>query len=377
DWHLGKMLFGRSMLDDQRYFIDNIFIPTIAEQSPDAIILSGDIFDRAIAPVAALELFDDLLTRIAETGIPFIAITGNHDGAQRLSLGSRLMRQSGIYIFTSLSDCLTPVTISSGDGTTAMIHPLPYFDASQAREFIGADSSGYDELFGGVLSRIDTSDRAAMHILAAHCTVLGSLRCESESGTMVGGSFEVGTESFAPFDAVLLGHLHSRQNPASNISYCGSPLRYSFDAGERDKSLQIIELTRDGCTIRPIPIKPLREMRVLRGSFDSLMSADASDDYIYAELEDDSLIYEPISRLRERYPNILGMRYADKQAIDGIGTQRAELTRKLRTRSLGDAEVLDAFLRQMCADAPTDGDFALFSELCRSVDSEEVTADET
>ncbi|MBQ9993887.1 MAG: exonuclease subunit SbcD [Clostridia bacterium] len=101
DWHLGKMLFGRSMLDDQRYFIDNIFIPTITEQSPDAIILSGDIFDRAIAPVAALELFDDLLTRIAETGIPFIAITGNHDGAQRLSLGSRLMRQAGIYIFTS------------------------------------------------------------------------------------------------------------------------------------------------------------------------------------------------------------------------------------------------------------------------------------
>jgi len=375
DWHLGKYIYSRSMLEDQQWFIDNCFFPAIEEYSPDCIVIAGDIFDRAIAPTAALALFDDVLTRIARMGIPLVAITGNHDGAERMALGTRIMRASGIHIFTEVGDCLDKVELTDADGLRVILHPLPYFDPSVARAFAGDEETrGYAELYAHALSRIDLSDGGTRHVLISHCTVLGSLFSDSESGVMVGGSSEIPAEYFAPYDLVLLGHLHSHQKPADNVIYSGSPLRYSFSTTERDKRLIMVDITSDNIEFTPLPVRPLRELRVIQGSFDWLLS-DAvapSEDYIHAELTDGQYIYEPMMRLREKFPNILGIRYSENVALGEDQGDRAMLRSRLRTRSIGDREIFDAFLRQMCGIEPTDDDLDRFDSLISEVTSQEV-----
>lgn len=371
DLHLGKMIFGRSMLEDQQYFIENILLPAVMEEQPDCVTIGGDVFDRSVAPTGALELFDRLITSLAgqtET----VIISGNHDGAARMSIGAQLMERAGVHIRTSLTGCDKPVIITGRDGRRAAIYALPYFDHSQAREFLGMDEQKeYDKLFAEITGRMDVSDKETAHVLLAHCITLGSASCDSESGSMVGGSNEVPLSCFEKFDCTLLGHLHSPQHFGPHIAYAGSPLRYSFDKAERDKAMLVAEITDGACSIRRLPIAPLRCMRVIRGTIEQLLT-EQSDDYCFAELCDRQLIFEPMYQLREKYPNILGMKYAETEAVGDSGSERSELRGKLRDRSLGDNEVLDAFMRQMCGVVPDENDAAVFARLCEMADNAEV-----
>lgn len=373
DWHLGKYVASYSMLEEQRWFIDNVYFPAIERHEPDALVIAGDIYDRAVAPTAAIALFDDFLTRVAELGIPLIAISGNHDGAERMSIGTRIMRSSGIYIFTDASRPEETVSVRGRDGVTAVFHPLPYFDPSMARAVTGdEDAREYSELFRKVIGRMDISDRSVRHVLISHCTVIGSTFSDSESGVMVGGSSEIDPACLSGFDAVLLGHLHSAQQPVSNAAYSGSPLRYSFSSSEHDKKLMLVSLG-ETTAFEPLPIVPRREMRTLTGTFDHLMSGDvpASDDFISAELTDSQFIYEPMSRLREKFPNILGVRYSEYVDFDGDQPDRSELRSRLRSRTIGDRDVFCAFLKQMCGTEPEDADLEHFDSLCAQVNAEE------
>ena len=378
DWHLGKFVYGQSMLDEQSWFIDNVFFTAVSDHAPDAIVIAGDIFDRAIAPTAALALFDDVMTRIAQLGIPLIVITGNHDGAERMSLGRHIMRAGGIHLFTEISDCTQTVALTDADGLKVVFHPLPYFDPAQARAFTGNDeATGYAQLYADVISGIPIDDTDARHILISHCTVLGSHFSDSESGAMVGGSNEISVDCFAPFDAVLLGHLHSPQKPADNIMYSGSPLRYSFSSTERNKALELVTITDRDITFEPLPITPRREMRTICGAFDDLLGdgTSGSDDFICAELTEGQYIFEPMARLREKFPNILGITYSENVSVDGDQSDRALLRHRLRARSIGDREVFSAFLSQMCAVSPTDDDLDRFDEICSAAFTEEVNDD--
>ncbi|MCL2486962.1 MAG: exonuclease SbcCD subunit D [Oscillospiraceae bacterium] len=370
DLHLGKILFGRTAIEDQEYFAREIFLPACRRERPDCVIIAGDVFDRAVAPIPALNLFDEIMTAVAGENIPLVVISGNHDGADRMVLGARLMEPSGVYIRTSLHDVRKPVVI--GD---LAIHTLPYFDPPQGKAFLGReDAMPYDEIFAAVIDSIDVSDRSLTHILAAHCTVLGSTRCEAESGVsniiQIGGSDQVPPEIFDKFDYALLGHLHQNQPRGDKAAYAGSPIKYSFDPNERDKALNLLEIGKGSVDLHKIPIAPLRDMIVIRGKFDDLMSGEGSGDYYFAELTDRELIYEPMARLRTVYPNILSMRYADPSFARRLrgegpdGGDRGELRDKLRVRALGDAEVFSAFLRQMCAADPTDAQLELFLSLC-------------
>ncbi len=368
DWHLGKVVSVRSMIEDQRYFIENIFLPAIDQYSPDVIVLAGDIYDRSIAPVAAIELFESMLYSVAERGIPLIAISGNHDGAERIMPAAKLMRSAGIYLANSINDFFSPIDITAKDGTRARFFTLPYFAPPTAKYITNCnDLKNVNDAYS-LLFKMNSDNLATdcPNILVTHCTVTGSITCDSESQISVGGAQQISSDLFSTFDFTCLGHIHSPQNAGKDgfAAYCGSPLRYSFDSNERDKCMLLID-TANQMEATKIPITPLREMRTVEGSFDELLSVEdnCSDDYIFARVTDDRLIYEPMSRLREKYPNILGISqaYLNRAFVGEDG--RNELREKMANHTVTDEEIMTSFFHDMCKIEPTDDDIELFNKI--------------
>ena len=155
DWHLGKMIYGRSLLEDQEYFIKQVFLPAVDREQPDFVILAGDIYDRQIAPVEAIRLFDWTVSEMAGREVPFFLISGNHDGADRLCVGARLLRKSGIYLTARLEDAFEPILLEK-NGESVQIFLLPYFEPAEARDVLGDDSiRGFSEAYEAVLSRLE------------------------------------------------------------------------------------------------------------------------------------------------------------------------------------------------------------------------------
>ena len=183
DWHLGQIVLAPSLLEDQQYFIEHCFLPALDEYRPDVIVLAGDIYDRSIAPLPAIALFEYTLYEVARRGIPLIAVSGNHDSAERLLPAARLLRGAGIYLANTVSDCFSPIDIRAADGSAARFFPLPYCDLAQCRAFLRDDgpksmNDAYAALFAGCQGHI-ASD--CPNILITHCTVAGAIPCESES----------------------------------------------------------------------------------------------------------------------------------------------------------------------------------------------------
>lgn len=377
DLHLGKAIYSVSLLEEQESFIYDILLPTIEREQPDALIIAGDIFDRSIAPVAAINLFDRLIAELCARRLPLLAITGNHDGAQRMTLGADLLKLSGIHLATSLENALEPVLITAADGERAAISLVPHFDSPHAREFLKAHTSLEDidqldlpglskEIFALAQQKCAATG-AGTTIAVAHLTMFGALRCESESAVSVGCSEEVGSECLAPFSFGVLGHIHSPQKAGENVRYCGSPLRYSFDKNERDKSLLMLEISGSKVSHRLIDITPRRQMRVLRGLLDDIIAQahaapNSRDDFIFAELEDETRFHEPLARLREVYPNTLGLRYV-ATSTQVRTAEREQLRQSLRGGSLSDIEILRSLVAEVAQTQPSEAEEALFLEL--------------
>lgn len=374
DWHLGKFVSVQSMIDEQRYFIEHIFLKALDERHPDVIVLAGDIYDRSIAPIAAISLFETTLYEVARREIPLIAVSGNHDSAERIIPAAKLMRKSGIYLANSMDDFFAPIDITAADGSRARFFPLPYFDLSEAKHYIGRDElKNVNEAYAALFEmNRDNLSSDCPNLLITHCTVTGSITCESESQISVGGAQQISSDLFERFDFTCLGHIHSPQKAGKKAYYSGSPLRYSFDANERDKSMLLID-TENDMAIEKIPIVPRREMRTITGSFEELLSVDnhCSEDYIFAAVNDDHLIYEPMAQLREKYPNILGLSQAYLgRAFDGQ-SDRSELREKMANHSISDEEIMISFLRDLCKTEPSEADIALFNQINAAMGEDE------
>ena len=212
DWHLGRMLYGKSLLEDQEYFIRESFLPAVREHRPDLVILAGDIYDRPIAPAAAIRLFDEVIGELSALGIPLAAISGNHDGADRLAIGASLLRKSGIFIASRPADVFRPAEFRFG-GEKVCVYLLPYCEPAQIRQVLGDDSlQGFKSCYAALLGRVaEGLDPDAVNILAAHCFAAGGAVSDSESVLYVGGSGEVDPSCFDPFQYAALGHLHAPQ----------------------------------------------------------------------------------------------------------------------------------------------------------------------
>ena len=374
DWHLGKMIYGRSLLEDQEYFIKQVFLPAVDREQPDFVILAGDIYDRQIAPVEAIRLFDWTVSEMAGREVPFFLISGNHDGADRLCVGARLLRKSGIYLTARLEDAFEPILLEK-NGESVQIFLLPYFEPAEARDGLGDDSiRGFSEAYEAVLSRLEEKrDPALPSVLVSHCFVAGSAASDSESTLYVGGSGEVGAGCFRNFTYAALGHLHGPQKAGANGWYSGSPLCYSFDEEKQKKGCTVVTLKGYETDCRQVPVVPMRPMRTLTAAFDQLMEEGKKSpcqDYVFLTLTDDKPVYMPVDQLREYYPNLLGLtsQWLQNGGLEGLTGEQQE-KRELLKRG-GEKEIFSAFLTSVCQSGATEEDQALFDQILAQVGRE-------
>lgn len=360
DWHLGRILYGGSLIKDQKHFIENVFLPICVEEKPDAVLISGDIYDRQIASVEAIRLFDETLLKLSELDIAVCVISGNHDGADRIAIMKAVLKKSGVNIATSVSDSLIPVELEKDD-TKVQIFMLPYMENSQVREFFSEpELKGENACMHRVIKELKLSFKPGYKkILMAHCFVAGSQKSDSESTIFVGGSGEVSTSAFEDFDYVALGHLHGPQRAGENGRYSGSPLKYSVDEEKHKKTVVMLDIS-DDIKHRLIEIKPLRDVRRIKGAFEELMEKDAEDineDYVEIELTDKKPVLFAPEKLREYYPNVLAVR--NNWMSEGIGGSRRELKKE------SEKVIFGAFMQDICGIEPDEETSQMFMEILR------------
>lgn len=365
DWHLGRMLYGRSLLEDQSWFLHHVFLPAVQKQQPDLILIAGDIYDRQIAPADAIRLFDQVLTALSQLRIPTAIISGNHDSADRVAILKPVLRDAGIYISTELQDALSPVTLEK-DGQILQLFLLPFLENAQVRDYFQDESlRGEAVCMQRMLEEIKPlMAQNSAKFLVAHCFVAGSFSSDSESSVYVGGSGEIPASLFADFDYVALGHLHGAQKAGENGRYCGSPLKYSVDEAAQKKSFVVIDLENGSCKTELVPIAPLRDVRRITGMFAALLeSAEAQgvcEDYVEILLEDTVPILLAADRLRPYFPNLLAVRnnWMLPQAAGQAGSPKRQ----------EDAGLLfSSFMREICGADATGAETQLFEEILKEV----------
>lgn len=311
DLHIGKRVNEFSMIEDQKYILNEI-IKIIDIEKPKALVIAGDVYDKAIPPEQAVTVLDDFLVELANRNIITFVISGNHDSAERIGFGSRLMQAKGIYMSQNSCKNIKPIELSDEHGKLD-IYMLPFVKMGQVKvEYENDDIENYTQAIKTVLDSFKL-DKSKKNILIAHQFVTGASTCESED-IFVGGSENVDCEVFENFDYVALGHLHSPQFvKKETIRYSGSPLKYSFSEVNQKKSVTVIEFT-DKVKIKEIPLKPLKDLKEIKGACDELVSIIESDeDYIHAVLTDEEDVIDALAKLRSVYPNIMKISYDNKR----------------------------------------------------------------
>ncbi len=316
DWHIGKVVNDYSLLDDQKYIFKQFF-DILEEQKPDVIIIAGDIYDRSIPPKEAVELLDEVLTKIViDYHIPMLIVTGNHDSQERLSFGNKLLRNNQLYIEGLITEDLKKVTLKDEIGPVNF-YLLPYAHPVLIKNIFNETVNNHQEAFkvliNRIMERINLSER---NILITHNYVVSDvnsiLSSESERSLSIGGTEYVDASLIEDFDYVALGHLHQYQLiKGEKICYSGSLLKYSFSEANRSKGVVMIDLQEKGHLKHQfIKLNPLKDMVVIEGKLNELTSPHfygkiKQDDYICAKLTDTTDLYDPLSALRAIYPNIM------------------------------------------------------------------------
>lgn len=339
DLHLGIRVNDFSMSEDQRYILDRI-LDIIDSEAPDGIIIAGDIYDKSMPPAEAVAMFDDFISSIAERKIKTFIISGNHDSAERIAFGSRIMNAGGIYLSPVYNGDIKPVVMEDEYGSVN-IYMLPFVRPSAVRAFYpDDDTDSYSSAVGTAVKHMN-ADFTQRNIIITHQFVTGAVRSDSED-ISVGGTDNVSADIFADFDYTALGHIHKPQNIGSErIRYCGTPLKYSFSEAKQDKSVTVIELGKKGdVNVRTVKLIPLRDMTELKGSYEELMKKSFyegtgyTEDYVHITLTDENDIPDAVSKLRLVYHRLMKMDYDNartkKQSIiEGMTSARETDPEKL------------------------------------------------
>ena len=330
DLHLGKRLIEVSLLEDQAYILQQI--TGIAErEKPEAVLISGDIYDRSNPPSEAMALFGSFIQRLAKLGCTVLVISGNHDSAERVSYLGELVRENGVYLSPAYDGHIEPIELHDDYGSV-FFYLMPYVHPENVRRFfpdeVIADANDAARLVLQSLS----PDTACRNVILSHQCILGSDFDEREQRS-VGTLDSVDASLYDAFDYVALGHIHKPQNvgrPDGTMRYCGTPLKYSKKEALFGKSVTLVELAEKGSVrVRTVPLVPLREMRLVIGRFDELLTKGPApgteDDYFFITLNDEEDIPNAAARLRERFGRVLALDFDNSRTrMGGVTIETTE-----------------------------------------------------
>lgn len=339
DLHLGKRVNEFSMLEDQQYILEEL-LRIIDSEKPDGVLIAGDVYDKTVPSAEAVTLLDEFLVQLSKRDTQTFLISGNHDSAERLAFGGRLMEQSGIHIARVYNGVFAPLTLRDEYGPVDL-YLLPFLRPVQVRRFFPeSEIATYTEAMAAVLGAADI-DKTHRNVLVTHQFVTGAQTCDSEE-LSVGGTDNVDVSVFDDFDYVALGHIHGPQKIGrETVRYCGTPLKYSFSEVGHKKSVTVVELAEKGSVvIRTVPLVPKRDMSELRGAYNELMLRENYEgkpfrnDYLRITLTDEEDIPNAVNNLRTVYPYIMRLDYDNRRTRTESHVDGAEQVERKRPLTL-------------------------------------------
>lgn len=342
DWHLGRIFHNRSLLEDQKFLL-NLLLDKVEELKPDAFIIAGDVFDRSIPPSEAIELLNTFLETIYyDWKLPMLIIPGNHDSVERLTFGSRMMKEANLHIFGSTKDLSKGITIKDIE-----FYGLPFLEPEAVSILSGRELTNHSEMMKFLCDKILEENQSKLKkVLISHCFVSGGSVSDSERTLSVGGLDQVSADVFSGFDYVALGHLHAPQSiQKETIRYSGSLMKYSFSEVNHKKGFSVIDFHDKELNISEVSLKPMRDMEVLTGTFDEVLEKAKNhpnkENFFQVKLSDDKVVYEPMAKLREYLPNVL--------QIERIRNETMKLRNvpDARTEKKGELEMFKDFYFRM------------------------------
>jgi exonuclease SbcD len=364
DWHLGRSFHGVDLLAAQSAFLDHL-VDTVRAERVDAVLVAGDVYDRALPPVDAVQLCGEALARIAAAGARVVLISGNHDSATRLGWGSALLPAAGVHVRTALRQAGTPVLLPDRDGDVA-VYAVPYLEPDAVWAEVAAEAPGPVRSHDAVLrcaldrARRELADRPGTRSVAlAHAFVTGGQPCASERDICVGGVAAVGRSAVTGFDYVGLGHLHGPQVLADGLRYSGSPLAYSFSEAGQRKGCWLVELGPAGLTgVERVPAPVPRPLARLRGRLTDLLADPGhgphEQHYLSVTLTDPTRPVDAMARLRRRFPQAVCLDWEpDGARGDGADSYAA------RVRGRADVDLAAGFVAHVRGTPATPGELRL------------------
>ena len=346
DLHLGKRVNEFSMLEDQQYILSRI-LEWVHKEKPDVLILAGDIYDKAVPSAEAVSLFDWFLTELADRACPVCIVSGNHDSAERLAFGARLMNARNIFLSPVYEGKVETVDFKDSFGRIR-IHLLPFVRPLSVRHAFPKEAEGIVDYQTALRTAVEHMEllEGERNVLAAHQFITGAMSCESEE--TVGGLDNGDASLFDAFDYVALGHIHSPQSVGrKEVRYCGTPLKYSFSEVSQEKSITVVELEEKGnVQIKTLPLIPLRDMRKIRGTYmevtdRAFYEGTDQQDYIQVTLTDEEDIPDGLQKLRTIYPNIMRLEYDNRRT-----RKDAEIREWEKQEELSELELFSRFYEQ-------------------------------
>ena len=369
DWHIGRKLQGKDLLEDQQYVMNNL-ISKIDETKPDFLIIAGDLYDRSVPSKEATILLQELLVKInIECNIPIFAISGNHDSRERLAIGEAWFSKHKFYLHTRLNQAFDKITIEDTD-----IYLLPYFEPFEAREYfedstLTTHNSATKRVIDEIYKNIDMSKT---NILVAHTFVSGGLETDSEREISVGTVENVAVEIFEKFDYVALGHLH---NPNAikeeRIKYSGSPMAYSFSEATQTKGMRLVELTKEIFTEEFISLEQKRKLHNISTTYEEVFTKvfqqnfDCKNDYFSMELSGMEGVTDPLPRIKEYYPNTLIL----KQKRNNNSDSEIKFDKEMLTKS--PLELIEGFYNEQTGSELTVGQKRVLVNIIDKVNQDE------
>lgn len=371
DWHLGKIVHGVHMTEDQRHILDE-FINIIKEEKPDAVIIAGDLYDKSISPTEAIELLNGVLHQIViELNTPILAIAGNHDSAERIEFGSSFMEKEGLHIVGKFQTPFKKVMMNDEDGEVHF-YLIPYAEPSIVRYVLqNEDIHSHDDAMKAIINKIrdEELDSTARNVFVGHAFVTNNGQpsdeeTEGERTLAIGGAEYVSHHNFQHFHYTALGHLHRAHYVGNqSIRYSGSPLKYSLSEENHKKGCLIVELNGDGeLTVTKKDFNPKRDLRTVEGTIEEIRKHPINEDYVFVKLTDEHMVVQPMEQIRTVYPNAM---HVSRKRMSAQSTFESKIN--VEKQSKDQLELYQSFYKEMTNDELSVEDEQFMKEILHDI----------